>query len=701
MSESQYYQGGLRSLPLKCRYKSPADDILEEFFIPALRASKYYYRVAGFFSSDVLSVAAKGVAAFVRSGERMRLIVGGILREEDVEAINRGHATPEEVLERNLGAALANLEDALVIKRLEVLAWLVSVSKLEIRVALPLGPDEQILPSRVAYWHKKFAIFEDSKGDRLQIEGSINETRAGWCANSEAFSVHKSWEQGQREYVDDALEEFFDLWEGKAVQCLVLDMPSATRKALLKYRPDEPPTVEPVSETALASRVDRELGNLWPHQQQAVESWLENNRRGILAMATGSGKTRAALSCVSRTIEHGPITLILVPTLQLLKQWQGEITRWFPGRPIVLCSGETDWRRTLPARLLVAEGPMFLISTMQTSSGQDLEGIVTKLAPRDRLFLVVDEVHHIGAPKYGRVLDWCDPELGRIGLSATPERAWDTIGTDRIFEYFGGVVYEYGLRDAIRDGYLCKYQYFPRFVSLDEEELAEYLNLSKRIARHLAMLGGATADIRGIDDERLHALLVNRARIIKSARGKISMAAKIISEEDLSRCLVYCDTESQIDELAELLEHHGMVLATYTSKVVGRDIALDRFSKGHVDLLLAIKCLDEGIDIPWCKDALILASSSNSGEFIQRRGRILRRHRTKEHARIFDIGVLPFDPALGPRPLGRLYKAELGILRREMDRVQLFLQDAENFVEQQVRILKIRQMIAKMPAIEE
>lgn len=339
---------------------------------------------------------------------------------------------------------------------------------------------------------------------------------------------------------------------------------------------------------------------------------------------------------------------------------------------------------------------------MQTAHGRHLQAIVTKLVPGDRLFLVIDEVHHIGAPEYSKVLDWCAPELGRIGLSATPQRAWDATGTEKIFEYFEGIVYEYGIRDAIRDGYLCKYQYFPRFISLDADELAEYLYLSKQIGRRLAILGsGGATGIQDIDDQRLQTLLVNRARIIKSARRKISKAVEIVLEEGLSRCLIYCDTESQIDELAEVFEDKGVVFATYTSSVVGRDLALDRFSRGHVDLLLAIKCLDEGLDIPWCKDALILASSTNSAEFIQRRGRILRKHPTKEYARIFDIGVLPFDPDLGPRPMQRISKAELGILRKEMDRVQLFLQDAENFVAEQVRIVKIRHMIANMRTIEE
>jgi hypothetical protein len=464
-------RSGLRSLKFKCRYKSPADNILDDFLVPVLSASKHYYRVAGFFSSSVLSAAARGVAAFVESGEKMQLIVGGILYEEDVEAISRGHTTEHEVLEKNLGTALENLEDALIRKRLEVLAWLVSVEKLEIRVAIPLAPDGSLIPSNQAYWHEKFAVFEDHSGDRIQIEGSINESETGWRENSEAFSVHKSWIDGQSEYVQDSLSEFVDLFRGHAKHCLVMNLPTAARKALLKYRPSEAPSGEPRRTSTLIETIAQDLGGLWPHQRKAFECWLANGQRGILAMATGSGKTRASMACIRFAAEHRPIVLILVPKLGLMKQWEMEVRRVWPDSSVILCSGETDWRTTLPPRLLVSEGLTFLISTMQTACGRDLKPMVTKLVSPSRLFLVVDEVHHIGAPAYSNVLTWCHPELGRLGLSATPERAWDSIGTERTFSYFDGVVYEYGIGEAIRDGYLSKYQYFPRFVSLSDSEL--------------------------------------------------------------------------------------------------------------------------------------------------------------------------------------------------------------------------------------
>jgi superfamily II DNA or RNA helicase len=208
--------------------------------------------------------------------------------------------------------------------------------------------------------------------------------------------------------------------------------------------------------------------------------------------------------------------------------------------------------------------------------------------------------------------------------------------------------------------------------------------------------GDPTTDVDETDDRKLQLMLFERARIIKSAAAKVPAAVEIVIDEGLSRCLVYCDTEAQLDSLGAALEARGISLAAYTYRVSGRDLALDRFSRGHVDVLLAIKCLDEGVDLPWCRDALILASSSDSAEFIQRRGRILRRHPDKAFARVYDLSVLPFDPELGPGSTQRFGHTEISILKKEMRRIQLFLEDAENSVTEQARILEIRRMITEL-----
>jgi len=322
---------------------------------------------------------------------------------------------------------------------------------------------------------------------------------------------------------------------------------------------------------------------------------------------------------------------------------------------------------------------------------------MTKLASKERLFFIADEVHHLGAEEFGEVMSWCDPGLGKVGLSATPRRVWDVAGTERILDYFGGIVYEYGIGQAIEDGILSKYRYYPEFVSLEREEMEEYMDLTEQIARRVAILTSSSEEnLMAIDDERLQTLFNRRATIVKTAGQKVPKALEILMREKPKRCLVYFDRETQIDELAALLERRGLSFSVYTSNVKGREISMERFSKGHVDVLLAIGCLDEGIDIPWCKNALIVASSSNSAEFIQRRGRILRKHPQKDYARIFDIGVLPFDPEKGPPPTIKLSGAEISILRRELNRIEVFLADAENAVEQYPKIMKIRKMFSRV-----
>ena len=183
----------LREHPFQISY-GPGDDRLHDFYIPALSCSLRYDRTAGFFSSSALAVAATGVARLVANGGAMRLLVGAQLSEADVHAIERGQALGDVVAQR-LVAALSEPEEAIMRRRLEVLAWMVAAGALRIRVVLPKGPDGRPLPASQArdYYHPKEGLFTDHHGDQIAFSGSVNESATAWKVSYEQFMVFSSW----------------------------------------------------------------------------------------------------------------------------------------------------------------------------------------------------------------------------------------------------------------------------------------------------------------------------------------------------------------------------------------------------------------------------------------------------------------------------------------------------------------------------
>jgi superfamily II DNA or RNA helicase len=319
------------------------------------------------------------------------------------------------------------------------------------------------------------------------------------------------------------------------------------------------------------------------------------------------------------------------------------------------------------------------IATNATFSSEAFQSALAQM-PASTLF-IADEMHNLGAPKMRKAL----PEnvKYRLGLSATPDRKHDTDGTAALFDYFGPMVFELGLREAIEMGALTKYRYFPVVVEFDDEELEEYMELSDRIGKRM-MMAGDDPD----EDEMLMALLIRRARLIASARAKIPKLLQLLGDKrESTHNLVYCgdgrvedeseDGERQVEATVRALGNElGMAVNRYTADVDvdRRDDLRDRFASGELNALVAIRCLDEGVDIPETRRAFILASSSNPRQFIQRRGRVLRRSEGKKEAEIYDFIVVPPAP-LDDAPIN---ETEKRLMARELERVIEFAELAVN-----------------------
>lgn len=667
----------LADLQLKTRYRSGEDDLVADFYLPCLRAAQQYDRAVGYFTSGALALAAPALAPFLANEGRMRLVASPHLTEADVDAMLAGYQSRDQVIERALRRELEaeGLPDP-VRDTLSCLSWLIAHERLEVRIAVLADAQAPGL------YHEKIGVLRDSEGTRIAFQGSANESVGGLVNNFESILVFSSARPEQFALVDQLDRDFQALWDRQLRALEIIDLPEAARRALIEtYTPDR---AERLIERAVGRprRPSAPRGlDVRDYQRQAMAAWFGARGRGVLQMATGTGKTITALSIASRLAEErakqasGLAVVVLCPYQHLVAQWTAEADR-FGFDPVACFRSRQHWEPELRAQALELQGgarpTVMAVATNATFATSAFQAVLGELPPAS--LLIADEMHNLGAPALRQAL----PEhlLFRLGLSATPERHHDTEGTVALQRYFGPVVFELGLAEAIRMGALTPYRYHPVVVELDDEELERYLELSERIGLRMAI-----ADDDPDADEQLMALLIRRARLLASARGKLPRLLELLGPEASStHNLVYCgdgrvtsddgDDERQVEAVVRALgQGLGMAVNRYTADVDvdRRDRLRERFADGALNALVAIRCLDEGVDIPETRRAYILASSTNPRQFIQRRGRVLRRAQGKELADIYDFIVVP--------PAGtddRVDPAERRLLARELERVMEF-----------------------------
>lgn len=675
----------LQSLDLHVTYRSVDSDILNDFYIPCLRNSIIYRRAVGYFTSAALAEAARGLVDFVENEGKMYMIASPRLTEKDAKAIEEGYKLREvvrEALKRGLDQRLPKAD----LTRVKNLTWMIANKKLDIRIAVPkLKEDEGI-------YHEKIGLFYDPHNNIVAFSGSLNETALGLISNYESIDVSLSWDEGDRERqrVSDHVEHFKRLWEGTAHGLIIVDFPKAVQQALLeKYEPTKP-VIEPFQRRSP-----------YPFQAKAITAWKNSGYKGVLAMATGSGKTFTALKALE-SCDKLKLSLIIVPSIDLVSQWEEEIRKEYARNCIVrkVHSKEKDWegktQRLIKALVdydFTGKRP-FIIATIHTASKSKFIEAMKSL-PESSLGIVVDEVHHAGARTFRNIFNI--PTKFRMGLSATPYREWDEEGNQSIFDYFGRVVYEYDISEAIRDGVLSKYYYYPHVVSLNYDEKNAFNEISRSIAavtyqahsehpntrnmsvlKMLQYLDSINSDL----SPRLRTLFLKRVEIVRKANNKFEAFREIIKRHELKRCLVYCNDLPHLDENVRIVYEEGLEPIEFSSRINPdiREKILESF-EAKVEqntLLLAVKCLDEGVDIPACDSAILISCSRSTREFIQRRGRVLRKHPTKEYSTIHDIVVLPFTNEKDAYPIN---PSEFGFVKEELRRIEILSKNALNIDE--------------------
>lgn len=663
--------GLLVDLQLKQAYHKPEDDIASDFYLPCLARSKTYERAVGYFSSAIYALAWSSLRAFVERGGRIRLICSPVLSERDVGALTEGYAARADNLQGELLRSEFErmLSTAGTVKPARVLATLVALGVIDFRIA---WVGEKVGGQVKRLFHDKVGIFTDDAGNAVAFKGSMNETWPGLAldGNLESVDVFLGW-GGPRESerVRDEQAYFERLWANVFPGVATVPLPQVALDAFVSAS-------DPEHWRELVDDINLEIeaASGWApeahpsrtprlHQIKALNAWADQSRRGILKHATGSGKTFTALCAIGDAFRRDEVVLVVVPSDLLLQQWSKEMHSTFDARGLrlLICGGgHSDWRQEgrLPAwtRSKVGGSPRAVLATVQTASTPEFLQLCQGGA---HLFIVADEVHRLGARQAQGILTLSSGP--RLGLSATPERAGDPDGTSRVFAYFEGVVPPpFTLFDAIKAGTLTQYAYHVERIELEPAEQESWNKLSREIGKQFAQTWeGSVANFEASD--RLKLLLIRRARIVKGARQKVSKAVEIVlaEYEEAQHWIVYCDDQVQLSEVKDALRAAGCrnVLEYHTAMAGDQRRTLDLFEQ-QGGVVVSIRCLDEGVDIPAVSHALILASSKNPREYVQRRGRVLRKSFGKAVSHIYDVLVTPtFDPK--ERPETAILEGEL------------------------------------------
>ena len=675
---------------LQITYRSGRDNLVKDFYVPCLKATVLYRRAVGYFTSSGLACAAQGLASLVQRGGRMRLVASPVLDEEDLEAFRLGSEKPNEILRRIVARELRDVEDLILRERLNAIAWLIAKGSLEIKLAVRTSTSKGV---SIGIYHEKIGIFTDSENNHVAFSGSCNETAGGLFNNFESIDVYWSWEDPQKR-VKEKIDDFEELWANNTPGVCVYEFTQISKELLSRYKRTNVPTFEvEFSDDGAQSSASDGPGtvpawlNVRDYQRLGLEKWKQAGGKGILAMATGAGKTITALYLACRMHEKiKPLVVIVVcPYINLALQWIDEM-RKFRLEPVCCFRSRQHWSQALEEGFdALLSGATTILPIVVVNQTFLSDAFQKALRPtKAQHLLIADEVHNLGSSKLQQALN---PLIKyRLGLSATPERYGDEEGTRAIFDYFGDVVYEFPLKEAIERAVLCRYFYFPVLVNLTDDEKDRYWDLTQQISRAMGR------DKDGEMSERLRMLLIQRSRLLSAAAEKLPALGRIVESMDqpVSKALVYCgdgrvenskEEESirQVNAACRLLgQDCGLRVRkfTYEEPEDERVAILNGLRSGNLDAVVAIRCLDEGIDVPDARLGFILASSTNPRQFVQRRGRLLRRAEGKTFAHIWDFVIDP--PDFSGCGDDKAFNIERRLFQRELRRILEFCDTAEN-----------------------
>jgi superfamily II DNA or RNA helicase len=702
------------------RYKSSSDWEPLQFYLDALSESKTLDIYLGYFSSSAISYLALGFAKFISSGGRVRMIINDILSAKDravLKNVKDGYIYQIPFDIQNFSELRARLQDY-DLHFFQCLGWLIQNNRIEIVAIKPL--------EKRGIAHYKSGIFSDGV-DEIGFSGSCNFTARGLLENIERIDITlpSDGEPAQLGIRSDK-EEFEQVFTGKANHVKYLDVDEIKAAVATEFGNSdidellitENELLERKKETfagkKIKSIIDTTKARIrhiidsphFPHngtprdyQIEAYNNWLTNDQQGIFAMATGTGKTITAMNCVlNEYFKTGSYkAVILVPTTILVEQWTKEAKQFNFKNIIQVSSKNQRWKVAIQEKITEATFGInsdYIIITTYASFNKKAFQDYFKQIHKDTI-LIADEAHNVGSPATLKILPNIQQKK-RIGLSATPKRIYDPEGSDKMEGFFNDhepYTYTFTMERAIEEKILCKYFYYPYIVTLMPEELEKYYAISRELRRYFHM-----GDLD--KNEAAQKLLMDRKRIIHQAANKLSTFKSILKRIEQEKGKIeyslvyapegyysddeYIDEEefNDLDEENRIIDFYSSIVrknypettvTQYTSDSEDKENVLRQFELGNINLLLSMKCLDEGVDIPRTELAIFCSSTGNPRQFIQRRGRILRRHENKSFATIYDMVVIP---SLTQDPDD--FELEQSLVKKELERVVNFAYMAIN-----------------------
>lgn len=705
----------LRDVELKNMYSSGIDEP-KEFFTEALIESKTFDLGLGFFSSSGIRSLSYGFALFIANGGKMRVVINQVLSAADKAAIEKGQSQVIDNFEEKIIADINRLIETLSKadeQFFRCFSYLISINRIEFVATVS---------TKGGLAHDKYGVFTDLQGNKIAFIGSANFSKAALELNGETITVFSSWNDSDR--VSEFQNIFNESWEEDTPHLIHItlnevkthiegEFSSETVAELIqrgidlrdienlhevpktKTKPFPPRLIEKLEQKEQEPRFpfheEREI------QRNAYAAWIANNKQGIFAMATGSGKTVTALNCALKCYQEDGFykVIIAVPTQALAVQWEQEV-KAFNFQNVVSTHTEKDWKNILSRyttkSIFDKKKNLVLITTYATFNRKDIQAFLKDTQGIGSFIYIADEAHNIGSTNTLKHL----PEkiLQRIGLSATPERIYDDVGSEKLYQFFGArppqYTYRYTMKQAIEDKILCHYDYYPLFVKLTNSEIQAYKTISDQLRKFIDPKTGKYK-------KEAEMLLLKRKRIIHKAENKkvaiTNLLENLKNKRKLDYTFVfvpegyepdYSETDSYnvqdedihiIDEYAQMFKEQGYSYHKYISGLEDAQKVLKSFADGDIKILLSMKCLDEGVDIPRAEHAIFCSSTGNPRQFVQRRGRVLRKSKEKIKATIWDLIVTP------PDITGDSSNVERSLFTGEVKRIVNFAALADNQID--------------------
>lgn len=717
----------LKDKDFKYRYSTGRIDLPIDFCELAFTNSLKLDIGLGYFSSASFNILSVGIAHFIHNGGIMRMYINQHLTEEDYRILQSNEKVEfdEYILSSflELKKTFSNRDEHFF----KCLSYLIQNDRIEIKI---------VIPKTGGLAHEKFGVFTDGENNKVAFTGSMNLTASALINNIETIECTCSWSGlDSKQRIEVSEKDFIEIWDGKNesvfvfpanrfCQEIVKEYPDVDANeliqqekkliAIIREREREKET-ESRRKLKLAKGDEPHFPDKYPdgarpYQIEAYQAWLKNGKKGIFAMATGTGKTITSLNCVLEEYKSEGVyqLLILVPTIALIEQWIEEISLFNFKNIIQVYSENPRWRDQLVnLEDKINRGKKIdyvILSTYQSFTNTDFQQILGYLP--DSMILIADEAHNIGSESVRSIFRKLHVKR-RIALSATPNRIYDEEGTAELEGFFNDkspYVYNFPMSKAIEEDRLMQYCYYPKIAYLNEDEMQDYVSISEQLQR---LFDRKTMQF--IDSDKSKKLLMARKRILHKADDKMRVFQEIISEigqDKLKYCFVYVPegkkmfdndeavyyTQSDFDNTADSYEeaiikrmldltkeiYPNTTCNTYTgaNSKIERKAILKGFEDGQIDVLFAMKCLDEGVDVPRAEFGIFASSTGNPRQFIQRRGRLLRKHPSKKFAHIYDLVVVPdYRSSIYSR---EFWDMERKLVKGELNRVAYFANLATN-----------------------